>query len=178
LSWVLYGVFGELAIENLLRLVPEGSNKKDENHGDYRWTVRSKDDYSAEQLKSLTPAPFYAIVRKLEEIDDFIYENFGLSNTDKTEIKLLSDYYDTYLRNLDLEPLGDDKANTAEFLEDITSYMDKKKIRLPLIEELESITPEFTLGPNDYLDKNVMHDLFQNKYAVKRIFSLRSQCGK
>jgi hypothetical protein len=56
--------------------------------------------------------------------------------------------------------------------------MDKKKIRLPLIEELESITPEFTLEPNEYLDKNVMHNLFQNKYADKRIFFLRSQCGK
>jgi hypothetical protein len=178
LSWVLYGVFGELAVENLLRLVPEGSNKKDENHGDFRWTVRSKDGYSTEELKSMTPAPFYALVRKLEEIDDFICENFGLSNTDKTEIKLLSDYYDTYVRNVNLEAVGDDQADTVEFLDDITSYMDKKKLRLPLIEELDSITPELTLGPNDYLDKNVMHDLFQNKYADKRIFFLRSQCGK
>jgi len=178
LSWVLYGVFGELAVENLLRLVPEGSNKKDENHGDFRWTVRSKDGYSTEELKSMTPAPFYALVRKLEEIDDFICENFGLSNTDKTEIKLLSDYYDTYVRNVNLEAVGDDQADTVEFLDDIRSYMDKKKIRLPLIEELDSITPELTLGPNDYLDKNVIHDLFQNKYADKRIFFLRSQCGK
>ena len=90
----------------------------------------------------------------------------------------MSDYYDTYIRNLDLEAEGSDKADTAEFLEDITRYMDKKKIRLPLIEELESINSELTLGPDDYLDKNVMHDLFQNKYADKRIFSLRSQCGK
>ena len=178
LSWVLFGVFGELAVDNLLRLVPEGSNKKDENHGDYRWTVRSKDDYSNEVLKSLKPAPFYALVRKLEEVDDFIYENFGLSNTDKTEIKLLNDYYDTYVRNVNLEAEESDQADTTEFLDDITQYMDKKKIRLPLIEELESITSEFTLKPNEYLDKNVMHDLFQNKYPDKRIFFLRSQCGK
>ncbi|KGL62280.1 BT4734/BF3469 family protein [Polaribacter sp. Hel1_85] len=178
LSWVLFGVLGELAVENLLRLVPEGSNKKDENHGDYRWTVRSKDDYSNEVLKSLKPAPFYALVRKLEEVDDFIYENFGISNTDKTEIKLLNDYYDTYVRNINLEAEGNNQADTMEFLDDITQYMDKKKIRLPLIEELESITPEFTLEPNEYLDKNVMHDLFQNKYPDKRIFFLRSQCGK
>jgi len=177
LCWVLFGVFGELAVDNLLKLVPEGSNKKDENHGDYRWTVRSKDDYSNKELKSLLPAPFYAIVRKLEEVDDFIYENFGLSNTDKTEIKLLSDYYDTYVRNVNLEAAGDDQADTVEFLDDITYYMDKKKMRLPLIEELESITSELTLGPNDYLDKNVMHNLFQNKYSDKRIFFLRSQCG-
>ncbi|QNM84325.1 hypothetical protein H9W90_08890 [Polaribacter pectinis] len=178
LSWVLYGVFGELAIDNLLKLVPEGSNKKDENHNDYRWTVRSKDDYSAKELKSMTPAPFYYIVRKLEEVDDFIYQNFGMSTTDKTEIKLLSDYYDTYISHLNLEAEGSENADTSEFLDDITKYIEKKKIRLPLIEELETINPEFTLGPNDYLDKNVMHDLFQNKYTDKKIFHLRSQCGK
>ncbi|WP_298946232.1 BT4734/BF3469 family protein [uncultured Polaribacter sp.] len=178
LSWVLYGVFGELAIDNLLKLVPEGSNKKDENHNDYRWTVRSKGDYSAKELKSMTPAPFYYIVRKLEEVDDFIYQNFGMSTTDKTEIKLLSDYYDTYVRHLNLEAEGSENADTSEFLDDITKYIEKKKIRLPLIEELETINPEFTLGPNDYLDKNVMHDLFQNKYTDKKIFHLRSQCGK
>lgn len=178
LSWVLYGVFGDLAIDNLLKLVPEGSNKKDENHGDYRWTARSKHDYTAEQLKSMTPAPFYSIVRKLEEVDEFIYENFGLSTTDKTEIKLLNDYYDTYVRHLNLEAAGNENADTSEFLDDITRYIEKKKIRLPLIKELETIKPEFTLGPNDYLDKNVMHDLFQNKYVDKKIFQLRSQCGK
>lgn len=178
LSWVLYGVFGDLAIDNLLKLVPEGSNKKDVNHLDYRWTARSKHDYTAEQLKSMTPAPFYSIVRKLEEVDNFIYENFGMSTTDKTEIKLLNDYYDTYVRHLNLEAAGNENADTSEFLDDITRYIEKKKIRLPLIKELETIKPEFTLGPNDYLDKNVMHDLFQNKYPDKKIFQLRSQCGK
>ena len=36
---------------------------------------------------------------------------------------------------------------------------------------------EVKLGPKDYLDKDVMKNLFQIKYAEKKIFSLRSQCG-
>ena len=39
------------------------------------------------------------------------------------------------------------------------------------------MTAEITLGKNDFLDKDVMQDLFQNKYTDKRIFCLRSQCN-
>jgi hypothetical protein len=178
LSWVLYGVFGDVAIEQMKRLIPADSNKLDEEHGDYRWAIRSEHDYNAELLRSLTPAPFYARVRKLPIVNDFISESFGVSFENLSEFKILNDYYETYKRNKDLNDIDDEPADLAEFTDNITRYTDKKKVRLPLIEEFENITPEISLGPNDYLDKDVMHDLFQNKYADKRIFFLRSQCGK
>jgi hypothetical protein len=111
-------------------------------------------------------------------VNDFISESFGVSFENLSEFKILNDYYETYKRNKDLNDIDDEPADLAEFIDNITRYTDKKKVRLPLIEEFENITPEISLGPNDYLDKDVMHDLFQNKYADKRIFFLRSQCGK
>ncbi|WP_282073918.1 BT4734/BF3469 family protein [Polaribacter atrinae] len=170
LSWVLYGVFGEMALEQIKRLIPADSNKLDEDHGDYRWALRSMDDYSEETLKSLTPAPFYAMVRKLPIVNDFISENFGASSQNLSDFKILNDYYETYIRNKNLEDDENNQADLNEFLDDITGYVDKKKVRLPLIEEFDNLTAEITLGPNDYLDKDVMHDLFQNKYSDKRIF--------
>jgi hypothetical protein len=175
LSWVLYGVFGDLAIEQLKRLIPTDSNKLDETNNDYRWAIKSMNDYDEELLRSLTPAPFYAKVRKLPIVNDYISENFGASAKDLSDFKVINDYYETYIRNKNLD---DDKENLAEFLDDITGYLDKKKMRLPLIEEFDSHTPEVSLGPNDYLNKDVMHNIFQNKYADKKIFFLRSQCGK
>ena len=175
MSWALYAVFGELAIEQIKRLIPEGSNKLDEDHNSYRWAIKSTNDYSQEQLKSLTPAPFYAIVRKLPIVNDFISDNFGVSSKNFSDFKIINDYYETYIRNKNLD---DDTENLNEFLDNITDYLDKKKLRLPLIEKFDSITPEISLGPNDYLDKNVMHNIFQEKYADKRVFFLRSQCGK
>lgn len=175
LSWVLYGVFEDLAIEQIKRLIPEGSNKLDEDHGDYRWAIRSKDDYSQEELKSLTPALFYTRARKLPIVNDFLSENFGASSKNYSDFKIINDYYETYIRNKNLD---DDTEDLSEFLDDITRYLDKKKLRLPLIEKFDSITPEISLGPTDYLDKDIMHNVFQNKYADKRIFFLRSQCGR
>ncbi|MFY0603659.1 MAG: hypothetical protein JXQ93_06895 [Flavobacteriaceae bacterium] len=175
LSWVLYGVFGDLAIEQIKRLIPESSNKLDEDHNDYRWAIKSINDYDQELLKSLTPAPFYKKVRKLPIVNDFISENFGVSSKNFSDFKIINDYYETYIRNKNLD---DDTENLNEFLDDITNNLDKKKLRLLLIEIFDSITPEVSLGPNDYLDKNVMHDIFQEKYADKRVFFLRSQCGK
>lgn len=175
LSWVLYGVFGDVAIEQIKRLIPEDSNKLDENHNDYRWAIRSENDYNDELLKSLKPAYFYSLVRKIPEINDFISENFGASSQNLSDFKILNDYYETYIRNITLD---NNTENLSEFLDDVTRYIDKKKVKLPLIEEFDNLTAEITLGPNDYLDKDVMHDLFQNKYSDKRIFFLRSQCGK
>ncbi|QXP72518.1 hypothetical protein H0I31_02115 [Tenacibaculum sp. AHE15PA] len=177
LCWVLYGVFGDLAIEQLKRLIPEGSNKLDEDHNDYRWAIRSKDSYTEEQLSSLSLGVFYELVRKLEGVKDFLSEQYRLSSGKVTDFKLLNDYYETYTRNKGLYEEDDNKADLSEFLDEITNYIDKKKVRLPLIKELETIPAEITLGYNDYLDKDVMHNLFQNKYADKRIFCLRSQCG-
>lgn len=177
MSWVLYGVFGDLAIEQLKRLIPEDSNKLDENNNDYRWAIRSKDDYDQDQLRNLTPAAFYALVTQLGIVKDFIADNYRVSSREVSDFKLLHDYHETYIRNLNLEDEEDDNADLDEFLEQITKYVDKKKVRLPLIEELDSLTSEIKLGPSDYLDKNVMEDLFQNKYGDKRIISLRSQCG-
>ena len=175
ISWVLYGVFGDLAIEQIKRLIPADSNKLDENHNDHRWSIRSKDDYEVSLLKSLTPAPFYARVRKLPIVNDFISENFGVTAKNLSDFKVINDYYETYIRNKNLD---DGKENFSEFLDDITGYLDKDRTRLPLIEDFNNIAPEISLGPNDYLDKDVMHKLFQNKYGDKRIFFLRSQCGK
>ena len=178
LSWVLYGVFGDLAIEQIKRLIPTDSNKLDEDDNDYRWAMRSKNDYNEEQLKSLTPAPFYARVRKLPVVNDFISENFGVSSQNLSDFKIINGYYETYIRNKNLYDSGDDQALLPEFIDEITDYLDKKKIRLPLIEDFDCLTSEISLGPDDYLDKDVMHDVFQNKYADKKIFILRSQCGK
>ncbi|WP_166386834.1 BT4734/BF3469 family protein [Polaribacter sp. 11A2H] len=175
LSWVLYGVFGDLAIEQIKRLIPANSNKLDETHNDYRWAKKSKDDYSEELLKSLPPSPFYASVRKIPIVNDFISENFGASSKNYSDFKILNDYYETYTRNKDLD---DGTEDPSEFLDDITRYLDMKKMRLPLIKKFDSIAPEVILGPKDYLDKDVMHDIFQNKYTDKKIFFLRSQCGK
>ncbi len=177
LSWVLYGVFGDLAIEQLKRLVPEGSNKLDESNNDYRWAVRSKDDYDAEQLQSLNLGAFYILVLELGEVKNFLSENFGPSSGNVSDFKLINSYYEIYQRNVELFNDDNDQADLNEFLDSITTYIDKKKIRLPLIEELETIPAEITLGHNDYLDKDEMHNLFQNTYADKRIFCLRSQCG-
>lgn len=177
LSWVLYGIFGDLAIEQMKRLIPQDSNKLNEDHNDYRWAIRSKNDYDQEQRKNLTPAPFYAKVRELECVKDFLSDHFGVSSLYLSDIKIMNDYYETYINNKDLYEDKDDQADLGEFLDNITRYIDKKKIRLPLIEELDTLTSEIKLGPSDYLDKEVMHDLFQNKYADKRIFCLRSQCG-
>lgn len=178
LSWVLYGVFGDLAIEQLKRLIPEGSNKLDEDHNDYRWAIRSKDSYTKEQLSSLTPGAFYKLVGEIGDVKDFLSEQYRLSSGEVNDFKLLRDYYETYIRNKALYEKDEDSADLSEFLDEITRYIENKKVRLPLIEELESITSEIKLGKNEYLDKTVMHDLFQNKYADKKIFCLRSQCGK
>lgn len=178
MSWVLFGVFGDLAIDNLKRLIPPGSNKLDESHNDYRWAIRSKDDYESSQLANLTPGAFYALVCQLGEVKDFISENFRVSSKNVSEFKLLNDYYETYEKNKDLfeDDSTRNKADLSEFLDNITNYIDKKKIRLPLIEELDSLTSEVKLGPKDYLNKKVMTDIYQNKYKDKKIFCLRSQC--
>lgn len=177
MSWVLYGVFGDLAIEQLKRLIPAGSNKLDESGNDYRWAIRSKEDYDQDQLQTLTPGAFYKLVLELGEVKNFLSENFGPSSGNVSDFKIINSYYEIYQRNVELHNNDNDQADLSEFLENMTDYIDKKKIRLPLIEELETIPAEITLGHNNYLDKDVMHNLFQKKYGDKRIFSLRSQCG-
>ena len=69
------------------------------------------------------------------------------------------------------------KADLSEFLKKINLHLDAKKIRLPLIRSLEEMQADVNLGPKDYLDKDVMENLFKVKYADKKIFTLRSQCG-
>lgn len=177
MSWVLYGVFGDLAIDQLKRLIPAGSNKLDESGNDYRWAIRSKEDYDQDQLATLNPGAFYQLVLELGEVKNFLSEKFGASSRNVSDFKIINSYYEIYQRNVELHNNDNDQANLNEFLDRITSYIDEKKIRLPLIEELETIPAEITLGHNEYLDKDVMHNLFQKKYADKRIFSLRSQCG-
>ncbi|WP_081728253.1 BT4734/BF3469 family protein [Tenacibaculum sp. 47A_GOM-205m] len=177
LCWVLYGVFGDLAIEQLKRLIPEGSNKLDEDHNDYRWAIKSKNSYTEEQLSSSSLGAFYELIRELGEVKDFLSEQYRLSSGEVNDFKLINNYYEIYIRNKVSYDEDNNSADLSEFLDEITNYIDKKKVRLPLIEELETITAEITLGEEEYLDKNVMHDLFQNKYAEKRIFCLRSQCG-
>lgn len=180
MSWVLYGVFGELAIDNLKRLIPPNSNKLEEGHNDYRWAIRSKDDYEPSQLASLTPGAFYALVCQLGEVRDYVSENFRVSSKNVTDFKLLNGYYETYEKNKSLLEDEDtqSKADLSEFLDEATNYIDKKKIRLPLIEELDELTAEVSLGPKDYLNKDVMTNIYQSKYSDKKIFCLRSQCCK
>jgi hypothetical protein len=177
MSWVLFGVFGDLAIEQIKRLIPEGSNKLDESNNDYRWAIRSKDDYDQDQLANLTPGAFYALVTQLGEVKDFVSDNYRVSSKNVSDFKMLNDYYETYTRNKALFDAEDDTANLNEFLDEVTNYLDKKKIRLPLIEELDSLTSEVKLGPSEYLDRETMKYIYQTKYSDKRIFCLRSQCG-
>ena len=62
LSWVLYGVFGSMAIDELKKLIPLDSNKLNESDSDYRWAAKSDENYGDEESRNkLTPAPFYKI---------------------------------------------------------------------------------------------------------------------
>ena len=176
-SWVLFGVFGSMAIEELRKLIPLGSNKLDENNGDYNWANKSDGNYDEEERKKLTPAPFYKLVFGIGVVKDYVLGNFPMTSSHVSGFKLLNGFYDKYKYNLDLSDDNDNNADSYEFLNELTSHLDKKKMRLPLINGLVGIPAEVKLGPKDYLNKDVMHDLFQNKYAEKKIFALRSQCG-
>lgn len=175
--WVLYGVFRSMAIDELSRLIPQGSNKLDENHSDYRWADKSDDTYDDEKRKKLTPAPFYKLVFEIGAVKDYALDNFTATSSNVSDFKLINDYYENYKYNLDLNEGGKKNADLSEFLRKIKLYLDKKKMRLPLIKDLVELPAEVELGTKDYLDKDKMHDLFQNKYAEKKIFALRSQCG-
>lgn len=177
LAWVLFGVFDDLGIEQIKRLIPNDSNKLDENHGDYRWALKSEKNYSEDELANLTPAAFYKLVRKQDKINDFLNENFSFHSTDVEQFKLLRKLYEIYIRNRDLFDKDDDQADLTDFLDRLTVFLNKKRTRLPLIEELENLESEIKLGKSEYLDKDKMEDLFQKKYKNKRVFYLRSQCG-
>ncbi|MFY9243893.1 MAG: BT4734/BF3469 family protein [Polaribacter sp.] len=176
-SWVLYGVFGSMAIDELKKLIPLGSNKLDENHGDYRWANKSDENYDDDERQKLTPASFYRLVFEIGEVKDFILKNYVATSKQVSEFKLLNEWHEKYKYNLDLSIEDEEQSDLSEFLNYIKSYLDKKKIRLPLIKDLEEINAEVELGPNEYLDKDVMENLFKVKYADKKIFVLRSQCG-
>ncbi|MDP5092256.1 MAG: hypothetical protein NWQ17_03050, partial [Polaribacter sp.] len=177
-SWVLYGVFGSMAIDELKKLIPLGSNKLDENHGDYRWTNQSDENHLDEESRiKLSPAPFYKLVFEIGEVKDFTLKNYSATSTQVSDFKLLNECYEKYKYNLDLSIEDEEQSDLSEFLNYIKSYLEKKKIRLPLIKDLEEINAEVELGPNEYLDKDVMENLFKVKYADKKIFVLRSQCG-
>lgn len=178
LSWVLFAVFGDLAIEQLKRLIPDGSNKLDKNHNDYRWALREKRDYNNEQLETLTPAAFYKIVRKMPCIDEFISKHYGKASINLTAIKSLNDSYQTHIHNKQLSDASDDTTGLDKFSDILTKFSNQERKRLPLIELFEKLKADVTLGPNEYLDQKVMHDLFQKTYADKKIFLLKSQCGK
>jgi hypothetical protein len=176
-SWVLYGVFGSMAIDELKKLIPLGSNKLDENHGDYRWANKSEENYDEDQRKELTPAPFYKLVFEIGKVKDYILGNFAVTSTQVSDFKLIEEFYEKYKYNLDLEKDDENQPDLSEFLNAIELHLDKKKMRLPLIKDLEEIQADVTLGPKDYLDKDVMEHLFKVKYVEKKIFILRSQCG-
>lgn len=176
-SWVLFGVFGNIAIEELKKLIPVGSNKLDENHSDYRWANRDDSHYDEDKRNELTPASFYKLVFELGIVKDYVLDNFAFTSKNVTDFKLINEYYENYKYNLDLNEVDSEKADLSNFLNKIKEHLDDKKIRLPLIKDLEETEPDVILGPNEYLDKDVMEDLYQNKYSDKKIFSLRSQCG-
>tara|TARA_R110002073_G_scaffold312586_4_gene484112 strand:- start:2472 stop:4208 length:1737 start_codon:yes stop_codon:yes gene_type:complete len=177
LGWVLYGVFGDLGIEQIKRLIPPDSNKLDENNGDYRWALKTEDDYSEQQLADLTPDVFYKLVREQGKINDFLNENYSIHSGDVKQLNMLKNLYEIYFRNKDLFDKNDDQADLTEFLDRFTEYLDKDRTRLPLIEQLENLTSQIQLGPTEYLNKDKMEKLFQKKYNTKKVFYLRSQCG-
>lgn len=176
-SWVLYGVFGNTAIDELKKLIPLGSNKLDKNHGDYNWANKRDENYDDDQRKKLSPASFYKLVFEIGEVKDYVLANFAVTSTQVKDFKLIEGFYKNYKYNLDLESDNENQPDLSEFLNAIETHLNKKKIRLPLIKDLDEIVAEVKLGPKDYLDKDVMKNLFQNKYADKKIFALRSQCG-
>ena len=178
ISWPLYGVFGDDGIEQIKRLIPLDSNKIDESHNDYRWALKSTDDYSDQDLADLKLGAFYKLVREQDKIKDFLNESYSFGSSDVQQLKLLRNLHETYIRNKDLDDKDDDQADLTEFLDRFTEYLDKDRTRLPLIEQLENLESEIQLGPKEYLNKDKMEDLFQKKYNKKRVFYLRSQCGK
>ena len=177
-AWVLYGVFGSIAIDELKKLIPLGSNKLDESHGDYRWANKSDDTYDEETRLEMTPAPFYKLVFEIGAVKDYCLADFSFTSSCVSDFKLINSHYKNYKYNLDLleedKNLGDKEA----FLQQIKHHLKSKKNRLPLLKALEEIKADIKLGKSDYLDKKKMEDLFQNKYGDKKIFMLRSQCGK
>lgn len=177
LAWVLFGVFGDQGIEQIKRLIPSDSNKLEEGHPDYRWAKKLENNYSDDELADLTPAAFYKLVREQDKINDFLNENYSFHSSDVQQLKLLRKLYEIYIRNRNLFDKDDDKADLSDFLDRLTEYLDKKRTRLPLIEELENLESQIQLGPKEYLDKKKMEDLLQKTYKDKRVFNLRSQCG-
>ncbi|MFK8060495.1 MAG: BT4734/BF3469 family protein [Polaribacter sp.] len=178
LAWVLFGVFGDEGIEQIKRLIPSDSNKLEEGNEDNRWAIKSENNYCDDELANLTAAAFYKLVREQDKITDFLNENYSFHSSDVQQLKLLRKLYEIYIRNRDLFDKDDDQADLSDFLDRLTEYLNKKRTRLPLIEELENLESQIQLGPKEYLNKDKMEDLFQKKYNKKRVFYLRSQCGK
>jgi hypothetical protein len=177
LGWTLYGVFGEFGIEQIKRLISNDSNKLDENHNDYRWAIKSEGDYSKEELNSLNPGAFYKLVQEQDKIKDFLKANYRFKSNQISDFEIIRKLYENYIRNEELYKQNDKETDRAEFLDRLTEYLDKPRKLLPIFKEIEKIEPEIYLGPNDYLDKKTMENLYQNKYSIKRIFYLYSQCG-
>ncbi|WP_439130862.1 BT4734/BF3469 family protein [Polaribacter sp.] len=177
LGWTLYATFGDMAIEQIKRLIPIGSNKLDEDHNDYRWAIKSKDDYTTEQLNSMTAGAFYELVRKQEKIKDFLNSTYGVNAKQVSEFKIIRNIHENYIQNKELDAKGESKVDPAEFINHLTDYLDKGRKRLPLFDRIENIKPEINLIPQKYLDKKTMENLYQNKYQDKTIFYLISQCG-
>ncbi len=177
-SWVLYGVFGEIAINEIKKLIPNDSNKKNPSNGDYRWTERSQHDYDADQRANLTPAAFYKLVFQIGKIKDYVLKNFVGNSKMVKDLKQFHRSYEKYENNLDIEEKNNNNTDKSEFLSKIKASLDSDKKKLPLIEDQKDMKAEVTLGPDDYLDKKVMEDLFQKKYRNQKVFMLRSQCGE
>lgn len=177
LHWRLYGIFGAMATEEIKRLIPANSNKLDPTSSeDYRWMMVQESFYTDEVREKLTPDLFYHLVAELDQVKNYIAENFGINFSQISEINLINDCYKDYKYNSDLEE-SDTNQTKKHYLEKIGSHLNQKKIRLPFIKDWKEMTADVALGPSDYLDKDLMEDLFQKKYKDKRIFMLRSQCG-
>ena len=176
-AWVLYGVFGSIAIDELKKLIPLGSNKLDENHGDYRWANKSDDTYDEETRLTITPAPFYKLIFEIGEVKDYCLDHFSVTSSCVSDFKLINTHYKNYKYNLDLLEENKNQSDKEAFLQQIKHHLKSKKNRLPLLKDLEETKADIKLGKSEYLDKKKMEDLFQNKYGDKKIFMLRSQCG-
>ena len=84
-------------------------------------------------------------------------------------IKAINKSYQSNIQdNLLLNAPKDDK-DLNQFSDAITKFANLKRKRLPLIEVFENLKADVTLGPGAYLDKNVMHDLFQKKYKSRKL---------
>lgn len=182
-AWVLYGCFGDEGIEELKRCIPSNSNKLDEGTEDSRWARVNESHYSQDQLMTMTPGSFYALIRTVPELKESLDAHYKLGSRQVNDFQGIMDSYDDFSK-MEAEVMEGIVAKEEldnlefDFMDKITDYLDVDHPQLPIIEDLDTLETQMKLGPKDYLNKEELTKLLQVTYRDKRIFHLRAQCGK